>query len=144
MPQSSHQRLSKFALIATLRGSESQCKRQAFWEVFNYDDHCTVVIVIHGPPIFLYFSEANTTGRVAVCGGLPSHEQGVPIVMQSIICRNFAFFFLLSNPSPAPLGIIHRLASRWIYGSSFQSFLACVRAQRSHYHRASPGNLLIG
>ena len=22
----------------------------AFWEVPNYDDHCTVVIVIHGPP----------------------------------------------------------------------------------------------
>ena len=38
-----------------------------------------------------------STGRVAVCGGLPSHEQGAPIVIQSILCRNFAFFFLLSN-----------------------------------------------
>ena len=25
----------------------------AFREVFNYDDHCTVVVVIHGPPKFL-------------------------------------------------------------------------------------------
>ena len=35
--------------------SETDGSRIVFWEVRNYRDHCTVVAVIHGPPIFYMF-----------------------------------------------------------------------------------------